>query len=105
MFRKIQERTVVVEHAEMDVLGVAKQLGDSLQTWIRPGASVTFVQASVTALPFGDRSFDIVTARLLFQHLTDPGRVVDELRRVLRPGGCILVFDVDDATKNSEGGG
>lgn len=41
-------------------------------------------------LPFEDSSFDVVVAGELLEHLRDPGRLVDEVRRVLRPGGSFV---------------
>jgi SAM-dependent methyltransferase len=41
-------------------------------------------------LDFDDASFDIVVAGELLEHLRDPHRVVNEVRRVLRPGGTFV---------------
>ena len=41
-------------------------------------------------LPFEDETFDVVVAGELLEHLRDPGRVVTEARRVLRPGGTFV---------------
>jgi SAM-dependent methyltransferase len=41
-------------------------------------------------LPFEDGSFDVVVAGELLEHLRDPGRLVAEARRVLRPGGTFV---------------
>jgi SAM-dependent methyltransferase len=42
-------------------------------------------------LPFQDESFDLVTCIEAFQWVPEPARVVSEFRRVLRPGGTVLV--------------
>jgi methionine biosynthesis protein MetW len=42
------------------------------------------------ALPFEDETFDVVVAGELLEHLRDPHRLVDEVRRVLRPGGSFV---------------
>lgn len=50
------------------------------------------------ALDLPDRSFDLVTAHTLISHVDEPMRVLEEARRVLRPGGVLAVFDGDYAT-------
>ena len=39
------------------------------------------------AMTFVDRSFDFVYSMVVFQHLSDPGSVAEEMARVLAPGG------------------
>lgn len=48
---------------------------------------VHFVQGDAYRLPFPDHSFDVVTAMDFLEHVTDPARVVQEVSRVLQPGG------------------
>jgi ubiquinone/menaquinone biosynthesis C-methylase UbiE len=48
------------------------------------------VTADVTALPFRNESFDVVTAAFVINHLPDPTVGLAELRRVTRPGGAVL---------------
>ena len=45
------------------------------------------VVAHGTGLPFPDNCFDVVTANMVLEHLAEPGRVLAEVARVLRPGG------------------
>jgi len=40
--------------------------------------------------PFPDASFDVVVAGELLEHVREPGDVVGEARRVLRPGGRLV---------------
>ncbi len=49
------------------------------------------LQANVTRLPFGDASFDRVICSEVLEHLGDDDHAVDELTRVLKPGGKIAV--------------
>ena len=47
----------------------------------------------ITALPYGDASFDLVAACDVIEHVADDRRVFAELSRVLRPAGR-LIFSV-----------
>ncbi|WP_067798600.1 class I SAM-dependent methyltransferase [Actinomadura formosensis] len=52
------------------------------------------VRADALRLPFRDASFDAVVAVNMLCHLDDPGRALHEARRVLAPGGLLLVSAV-----------
>lgn len=57
---------------------------------------ITVLQGSVTdPLPFPDESFDAVVAKDLLEHVPDPGAVVREIRRVLKPGGTVFASSPD----------
>jgi SAM-dependent methyltransferase len=43
-------------------------------------------------LPFADGSFDLVLMAWVVEHLDEPYRAVRELRRVLRPGGRVILL-------------
>jgi ubiquinone/menaquinone biosynthesis C-methylase UbiE len=45
-------------------------------------------------LPFGDASFDVVLCDNVVDHAENPRRIVEEIARVLRPGGS-LYFEVN----------
>ncbi len=82
--------------ADGSVLAVAASIAARLSGWLHGQSSAQFAQASLLDLPFSDVSFDVATVRLVVQHLAEPRRFVEELRRVLRPGGTAFVVDVDD---------
>jgi SAM-dependent methyltransferase len=48
------------------------------------------LQGPAEALPVEDASFEIVLCTQVLEHCAEPGRVVSELRRVVRPGGRVL---------------
>jgi ubiquinone/menaquinone biosynthesis C-methylase UbiE len=55
--------------------------------------NLEFVRIDGPALPFPDASFDVVTSLLSWRYLDwDP--LMNEIRRVLRPGGRILIVDM-----------
>lgn len=53
-----------------------------------------FQVAWAEALPFPGAAFDAVVTRLSFHHFPNLGAVLAEVRRVLRPGGHVVVADV-----------
>ena len=57
--------------------------------------SIQWGAGQAEVLPFRDASFDAVFAARLFLHLFDPQAVLNELVRVVRPGGRVVVMDWD----------
>lgn len=55
--------------------------------------NIRFRQADALALPFADASFDAVTISFGLRNLADRARGLREMRRVLRPGGHLVVLE------------
>ncbi|RMG17125.1 MAG: methyltransferase domain-containing protein [Deltaproteobacteria bacterium] len=56
-------------------------------------APIHRVCADALALPFADESFDGILCTNSFHHYPDPKRALAEMRRVLRPGGRLVLVD------------
>lgn len=53
--------------------------------------NVKMVSATVPPLPFDDASFDCVVSFQVIEHIEEDGIFVDEIYRVLKPGGVFIV--------------
>jgi ubiquinone/menaquinone biosynthesis C-methylase UbiE len=57
----------------------------------KPGVEIT--DAPAEALPFADGYFDAAVSTLVLCSVKDPNRVAGELRRVIRPGGRLVIIE------------
>ena len=60
--------------------------------------TIAFEEADGRSLPFADRTFDGVFFHTTLCHVSDPAVMLHEAVRILRPGGCLAVFEGDYAT-------
>lgn len=58
-------------------------------------ANVEFRQADGLALPLPDESIDVVFANMYLHHCPDPLAAIGEMVRILRPGGRLVITDLD----------
>jgi SAM-dependent methyltransferase len=56
-----------------------------------PGNPQADLHGSLEAIPVDDASFDVVLCLQVLEHVPDPAAAVRELRRVVRPGGRVLL--------------
>jgi SAM-dependent methyltransferase len=59
------------------------------------------IVASAEQIPAGDASFDLAFSLSAFLYVPDHDRALHELRRVLRPGGRLLLFDYNHRMQRS----
>ncbi len=59
----------------------------------RLGRPVEFIEADALALPFADRSFDLVSCAFGFRNLANYDRGLQEIFRVLKTGGATAILE------------
>ena len=60
--------------------------------------NVAFHEGDATSLPVADESFDAALCVQVLEYVAKPGVALAEMHRALRPGGRLVVWDVDWAT-------
>jgi|SRR5271154_717838 len=61
---------------------------------VEAGVAVDFRQGNASSMPFADDSFDLLLCRGAFKNFGQPVRALQEMYRVLKPGGQGLVHDL-----------
>lgn len=54
-----------------------------------------FIVNDATSLDFVSQTFDLAYSRFLFQHVKEANRALEEMVRVTKPGGIVMVEDCD----------
>jgi demethylmenaquinone methyltransferase/2-methoxy-6-polyprenyl-1,4-benzoquinol methylase len=55
--------------------------------------TVSLVRGDATRIPIADRSVDAVTIAFGIRNVENPAAACDEIARVLRPGGCLVILE------------
>ena len=66
------------------------------------GVDVDFRLGNASAMPFADDSFDLLACSAAFKNFSEPHKALEEMYRVLRPGGNALVVDLRSDVTMSE---
>lgn len=78
-----------------EMLDVARERAEGAGSDGRRATPIEYVQGDAMALPFGGRSFDVVSIAFGIRNVEEPERALAEFRRVLRPGGRLVVLEFD----------
>jgi ubiquinone/menaquinone biosynthesis C-methylase UbiE len=66
----------------------------------REGVAVEFQHGDATGMPFEADRFDLVVCQAAFKNFLDPVGALNEMHRVLRPGGTAVIQDLNsEATR------
>jgi ubiquinone/menaquinone biosynthesis C-methylase UbiE len=72
---------------------VAAMLAKGRARWQAQRGYVLPVQGDSERLPFCEKAFDVVTCANSFHHYPHQQRAIDEMHRVLKPGGRLILVD------------
>ena len=76
------------------VTGVDVDCQDAALERLQQGGGI-FCEASAEALPFPDAQFDAALVKDAFHHMENPVKALQELIRVVRPGGPIVIIEAN----------
>jgi ubiquinone/menaquinone biosynthesis C-methylase UbiE len=84
----------------LDISRTFVEIADKKAT--EAGVHVDFRQGNASSMPFADDTFDFLLCRAAFKNFGQPVRALQEMCRVLKPGGRGLVIDLrGDASPES----
>ena len=58
------------------------------------GVDVDFIEGDATHMPFASGTFDLIVCQAAFKNFRHPVEALNEMRRVLRPGGTAVIEDL-----------
>ena len=68
----------------------------------KAGVTVDFRHGDAAAVPFEAHSFDLIVCQAAFKNFTEPVCALDEMHRVLRPGGSAIIQDLSKDAANAD---
>jgi SAM-dependent methyltransferase len=83
--------SIVAVDASPDMLALARQRCEGHH-------NVTFRDGNASALPVDDGEFDAALCVQVMEYVPEPTTALAEIHRALRPGGRVVIWDVDWAT-------
>ena len=80
-------RIVAIDESSAMLAAARERVGHHANVELRSGR--------LEALPIDDAALDLAVLSLVLHFVVDPAAVVREAARVLRPGGCLLIVDME----------
>ena len=60
--------------------------------------NIKFIEGGAENIPLPDNYFDKVVASASFHHFSDQDKALEEMKRVLKPDGKIIILEIDHNT-------
>ena len=60
----------------------------------REGVTARFIHGSASDIPLEDGLFDLIVCRAAFKNFSEPLKALNEMHRVLKPGGRAIIIDL-----------
>jgi ubiquinone/menaquinone biosynthesis C-methylase UbiE len=68
----------------------------------REGVAARFIHGSASDIPLEDGLFDLIVCRAAFKNFSEPLKALNEMHRVLKPGGRAIIMDLRKDTSWEE---
>jgi ubiquinone/menaquinone biosynthesis C-methylase UbiE len=68
----------------------------------REGVVARFIHGSASDIPLEDGLFDLIVCRAAFKNFSEPLKALNEMQRVLKPGGRAIIMDLRKDTSWEE---
>lgn len=92
--------THLISHVER-IIGVdssSKMLDEAKKRFGRKNGNIDLRLGELEHLPIGNNEVDVAVLSLVLHHLANPAPAISESRRILKPGGKIIIADFEKHT-------
>lgn len=98
LFAQSGARSVLGLDFTPEMLDLARDKSVRARTRAKAGVTPRYEHGDATALTLADASVDVLSIAFGLRNVSDPKRALAEFRRVLRPGGRLVVLEFDEPT-------
>jgi len=85
---KIIELDNLISNLDCYGIDISRQ---AIQSAREQAPHIKFESGNIEQLPYPDNQFDVVFSTFTFEHVTNPQAILDEMLRVLKPQGKIII--------------